>query len=97
MEPSRSTTYGINQSVATVTTRYPEAGRPDGDSLRFRPRDPDVVDASRLDEFPDYMRFDKVERVFVLSEARSTGFDNVIDVQTDTVRMTHLPEDLIFE
>lgn len=60
-------------------------------------RDPDILDPLSLDEFLQYMQFDKAERVLVIPEARSTGFDNVIAVTENRVSLQVLPENLIFE
>ena len=36
------------------------------------------------------------DRVIVLSEGHVTGFDSVVEVRDETVRLTHPPEDLVF-
>jgi hypothetical protein len=36
------------------------------------------------------------ERVFLLSEQKSTGFDNVVETTATTVRLTNRPDDIIF-
>ena len=59
-------------------------------------RDPDIMDSSSLNEFLEYLQFNHDDRVFILSEGKSTGFDNVLRVEGDTVGMTKLPEDLVF-
>ncbi len=36
------------------------------------------------------------DRLFVVSEGHATGFDNIVEVSGQTVRLSHPPEDLIF-
>ena len=48
-----------------------------------------------LDQFPAYLATQD-DRVFVLSERRQTGFDNLITVQGQTVTLTKAAEDLVF-
>jgi hypothetical protein len=36
------------------------------------------------------------DRLFVISEARNTGLDNIVTVDGQTVRLNYSPEDLIF-
>jgi endonuclease YncB( thermonuclease family) len=36
------------------------------------------------------------DRLFVLSERRATGFDNIVTVDADTVTLTRSPDDLVF-
>jgi hypothetical protein len=37
------------------------------------------------------------DRLFIIPTAHWTGFDSVVDVQGQTVRLTRLPEDLLFQ
>jgi hypothetical protein len=43
----------------------------------------------------EYLNSLREERVFIVSKARSTGFDDVLKVDGNTIRMTIPPEDLI--
>ncbi|MEM9795276.1 MAG: hypothetical protein AAF919_02235 [Pseudomonadota bacterium] len=51
--------------------------------------------AAPFKAFTDWIAFEKPERVSVPSQALFTGFDNVIDVTDDTVRMNVDPTDLV--
>ena len=59
--------------------------------------DPYIIDNYSLDEFLQYIEIDKAERVFVLSQGQSTGFDDVLNVTGNTLNMLLPPEDLVFE
>jgi endonuclease YncB( thermonuclease family) len=48
-----------------------------------------------LDGLPAYLAT-RDDRLFIISTGRATGFDNVIDVDGQTVKLTHPPEDLVF-
>jgi endonuclease YncB( thermonuclease family) len=48
-----------------------------------------------LDRLPAFLAAHD-DRLFVLSERRATGFDNIITVTGQTVALTKLPEDLVF-
>ena len=58
-------------------------------------RDDDVSDPDRLDEFIDFLLSQRDERVLVVPESRTTGFDNVLEIDGNTIRMTVNPEDLV--
>lgn len=83
--------YGGPGSLETMAPIFPKLWR----RLDTYSRDSDVMDRDRLDEFPEYLDSLREERVFIISEARSTGFDNVIQVDGNTISMTVLPDDLI--
>jgi uncharacterized protein (DUF952 family) len=48
-----------------------------------------------LDGFIDFLG-NRDDRLFVISDAHATGLDNIVQVDGQTVRLTHPPEDLIF-
>jgi endonuclease YncB( thermonuclease family) len=52
-------------------------------------------DSVDLSGFSDYLKGND-DRVLVLSEGRITGFDNLIEVNEQTLRLIHPPEDLVF-
>lgn len=52
--------------------------------------------AGNLDSFIEFLRFMKPERVFLTEQATMTGFDNVLEVSGDRVRLLHKPETLVF-
>jgi hypothetical protein len=58
-------------------------------------RNSDIADPNSLSEFKTYLESLRDERVFVISESRVTGFDNVIQIDGNTVKLMYLPEDLI--
>jgi hypothetical protein len=50
-----------------------------------------------LGGFPDYLE-QRDDRLLILSTGQWTGFDTVVDVTNgNTVRVTHGPEDLVFD
>ncbi|MEC4017891.1 thermonuclease family protein [Streptomyces sp. H27-D2] len=50
-----------------------------------------------LSGFPDYLA-QRDDRLFILSNGQSTGFDTIVDVTNGSiVRLNHPPEDLVFE
>lgn len=53
-------------------------------------------DSETLDEFIDYLQIKRSERVLVVSQGRFTGFDNVIEVNGNTIKLLFQPEELIF-
>lgn len=83
--------YAGADSLKTMAPLFPKLWR----RLDKYSTNSDISDPNTLDEFFDYMDSLREERVFVLSESRATGFDNVIEVEGDTVRLLYLPEDLV--
>ena len=53
-------------------------------------------DSETLDEFIDYLQIKRSERVLVVSQGRFTGFDNVIEVNGNTIKLLFQHEELIF-
>ncbi|MGK7953836.1 MAG: hypothetical protein AB4063_01000, partial [Crocosphaera sp.] len=58
-------------------------------------RDRDVDNPNDLRDFMDYLKSLREERILIISEQRTTGFDNVLEVNDDVIKMTVLPEDII--
>ena len=54
------------------------------------------ADSNTLDRFIDYLQFKRSERVLVIEPGRFTGFDNVVEVNGDTVKLLNRPEELVF-
>ena len=50
---------------------------------------------SDLDGFQEFLAT-RNDRLFIISDAHATGLDTVVEVDDQTVRLTRLPEDLIF-
>lgn len=85
------TSYLGRNSLETMPPIFPKLWR----RLDSYSRDSDVANPNTLSEFMEYLNSLREERVFIVSEARSTGFDDVLQVNDDTIKMTTLPEDLI--
>lgn len=51
---------------------------------------------SDLNEFIDYLQVKRSERVLIADRARFTGFDDVVEVEGNKVRLLYRPEELIF-
>lgn len=83
--------YSGSDSLGTMPPIFPKIWR----RLDSYSRDSDVANPETLSEFMEYLDSLREERVFIVSEARSTGFDDVLQVDGDTIRLTKLPEDLI--
>jgi hypothetical protein len=52
-------------------------------------------DSDTLDRFEEYLK-DRSDRLAILSEAKFTGFDNIVSISGNSVSMTKSPEDLVF-
>lgn len=83
--------YSGRSSLETMEPIFPKLWR----RLESYSRDSDVADPNSLGEFKDYLDTLRRERVIIVSESRTTGFDNLLEADGDTIKMTHLPEDLI--
>ncbi|WP_319421738.1 hypothetical protein [Pleurocapsa sp. FMAR1] len=53
-------------------------------------------DSETLDRFIEYLQTKRSERVLVSDRGRFTGFDNVVEVDGDTIKLLYRPEELIF-
>ncbi len=53
-------------------------------------------DSETLDRFIEYLQTKRSERVLVIEQGRFTGFDNVVEVNRDTITLLYQPEELIF-
>jgi len=83
--------YSGPSSLATMPPIFPKLWR----RLDKYSRDSDIADPNSLSEFKTYLESLREERVFVISESRVTGFDNVVQIDGNTVKLMYLPEDLI--
>ncbi|MER5210280.1 nuclease [Streptomyces sp. NPDC002838] len=93
--PKDQTQSGVKvQGMSTLTDHavlLPKLFRRLADYLQLNDGDP------ALDGFPDYLE-QREDRLFILSTGQWTGFDTVVDVTNgNTVRVTHAPEDLVFD
>ena len=52
-------------------------------------------ESDTLDAFIDFLQASR-DRLFILSEARFTDLDNIVEVHGTTVRLPFLPQDLVF-
>jgi endonuclease YncB( thermonuclease family) len=82
------------QGISTLTDHavlWPKLFRRLTDYLQLNDGDPS------LEGFPDYLE-QRGDRLFILSTGQWTGLDTVVDVTNgNTVRVTHAPEDLVFD
>ena len=53
-------------------------------------------DSKTLDRFIEYLQTKRSERAFVIEQGRFTGFDNLVKVERDTIKLLYQPEELIF-
>jgi len=83
--------YTGADSLLTLPPFFPKLWR----RLNTYSRSADIHDKNSLDEFRFYLESLREERVFVISENLVTGFDNIIEIDGNTVKMKYLPEDLI--
>jgi len=83
--------YSGADSIETMPPIFPKLWR----RLDKYSRDSDIADTNSLAEFIDYLDSLKDERVFIVSEGKATSFDNVIKIDGNSIKLTHLPEDLI--
>ena len=58
-------------------------------------RDRDTMNNESLGEFREYLESIREERVFILSEARSTGFDDIVIIEGNVVKLAYEPEDIV--
>ena len=54
------------------------------------------ADARSLDNFIDYLQIKRSERVLIVESVRFTGFDDVIDVDDNNLKLLFQPEELVF-
>lgn len=83
--------YSGPDSLLTMPPVFPKLWR----RLEKYSRDSDTMNPDSLDEFKEYMESIREERVFVLSEFKSTGFDDIITVSGNTIQLQHQPEDIV--
>jgi endonuclease YncB( thermonuclease family) len=93
--PKDQTQSGVKvQGMSTLTDHavlLPKLFRRLADYLQLNDGDPS------LGGFPDYLE-QRDDRLLILSTGQWTGFDTVVDVTNgNTVRVTHGPEDLVFD
>ncbi len=84
-------TYSGRDSLERIPPIFPKLWR----RLNSYSRDRDVANPEDLSEFMDFLNSLREERILIISEQRTTGFDNVLEVNDDVIKMTVLPEDII--
>ncbi|MGI5452105.1 nuclease [Streptomyces sp. CA-249302] len=77
-------------SLTDTAVLLPKLFRRLADYLVLGDGDPDLAG------FPAYLA-QRDDRLLILSSGQWTGFDTVVDVTGDTVKLTHAPEDLVFD
>ncbi|WP_350288498.1 hypothetical protein [uncultured Croceitalea sp.] len=85
------TLYSGSESLKTMPPIFPKLWR----RLDKYSRDTDTLDTNSLGEFKEYMESIREERVFIISESKATGFDDIIQVSGNTVNLQYLPEDIV--
>ncbi|GAB6261775.1 hypothetical protein L4174_007140 [Photobacterium sp. CCB-ST2H9] len=88
---NKGAVYSGESSLSTMKPIFPKLWR----RLDKYSRDPDIAHPNHLAEFREYLESLREERVFVVSEGKMTGLDNVVEIEGDTVKLKYLPEDLI--
>ncbi|MBK8456829.1 MAG: thermonuclease family protein [Phyllobacteriaceae bacterium] len=79
-------------SVAKLPPIFPKLWR----RLETYAKDPDYFDPARpLANIARYIKMEHPERVLILSLGKTTGFDNVVEGSATTVRLVHVPEDIV--
>jgi endonuclease YncB( thermonuclease family) len=92
-----ATTQGItwkgSKSLKTIPPIFPKLWR----RLDGYTKDLDFqANSATLDNFLSYLDFKKPERVLIISESRFTGFDNLVEIEDNRLRLLYSPEDLVF-
>lgn len=54
------------------------------------------ADSTTLNQFINYSQNKRSERVVIIEQGRFTGFDNVVKVSDNTLKLLYQPEDLVF-
>lgn len=83
--------YHGPDSLDTMSPLFPKLWR----RLDKYSRDSDILNPRSLAEFKEYLEGLREERVFVFSQGISTGFDDLVEVNGDTVRLTVAPEEIV--
>ncbi len=83
--------YSGPDSLDTMPPIFPKLWR----RLDKYSRDSDIADTSSLNEFRDYLESLREERVFIVSAGLVTGFDNIVEIDGDQIKLKYRPEDLI--
>lgn len=94
--PSDRTTIGVEwegaSSLPTLDPILPRLWR----RLERYTQDRDFRDESEtLDGFIDFLMANS-DRLFIVSESRFTDLDNIVEIDGSQIRLTTVPEDLIF-
>lgn len=55
----------------------------------------DIEDNTDLTYFYEYLSSLREERIFIISESKTTGLDNIVKIDGDRISLRFLPEDLI--
>lgn len=83
--------YSGTESLELMPPIFPKLWR----RLDSYSKNRDVANNQSLTEFYDYLDILREERVFIISEGKVTGFDNIINIEGNTIALKTLPEDLI--
>ncbi|MDJ0728905.1 MAG: hypothetical protein QNJ33_02825 [Crocosphaera sp.] len=84
-------TYSGRDSLELIPPIFPKLWR----RLNSYSMDSDVGNPNDLREFIEYLNSLREERILIIPEQRITGFDNILEVNGNVIRMIPLPEDII--
>jgi endonuclease YncB( thermonuclease family) len=84
-------TYENSNSPLTMQPLFPKLWR----RLDTYSRSSDVVNNDSLIEFKEYLETIREERVLLIAESRMTGFDDLVEVDGNLVKLISQPEDMV--
>jgi hypothetical protein len=92
-----ATTKGFDwagaSSLKTIPPIFPKLWR----RLEGYTQDRDFRDDSAtLDRFIDYLKIKRSDRLLILPLGRFTGFDNILEVSSNNIKLLYQPEELVF-
>lgn len=79
-------------SLKTMKPLFPKLWR----RLDHYSRDRDVEDPETLNELPQFLEYDRPDRVLVINKVWQTGFHNLIEVQGNKVSINEAVHNLVF-
>lgn len=83
--------YTGSGSLETMSPIFPKLWR----RLDSYSKDRDIMNPDSLSEFFDYLETQRDERIFIISEGKATGLNNMIQIHDSQIKITHNPEDLV--
>lgn len=86
-------TFSTAGSLPLISPIFPKIWRR---LKKYTERDDFTEGENALDGFVDFLRR-QLDRLHIIPDARSTGLDNIVEVDGNKVRMNFNPEDLVFQ